>query len=264
MSAGESAFSAAMQRFGLTGPYEQEHYVAEVQRRFGKAGERFLEAVDAWLEMGCDPEWTASLNERMSVDPELARFVVAHSWSGLYRATGATLLASGLLAGRTVVDFGCGPGLLTLCLAQALPATRFLGVDLPAVVSAAQWWGAKSNQGNVDFVAIDRAAEQPLQDVVVLMHAVTHELWHHPLEAMLSGQPPIQHALELEQIRKWVGERGLVVTVNRFPYPAAQVPCLDAIFAVVGLQPVATRMADAVTVEEPPERLAVRVYGPKS
>lgn len=264
-AAAKAVFLEVMQCLRLDGPYKQEFYVDQMLSRFGEQGERFMAAVDAVAARGETGERLRVLYERMAANPELARFVVAHSWSELYRASGVELLASGLLAERTVIDFGCGPGLLTLCLAHAVPSARFVGIDRDAIVPAAQRLQQANDPGNVRFVGESDAKDVVATDAVVLLHAVTHELWPKELEAFA---PPSaaenQHANTLGQLASWVGHEGLVVTLNRFPYFAQQLPRLDAIFARVKLRPCATRLGEKVVVQghkgTQVESLQVRVY----
>jgi len=57
---------------------------------------------------------------------------------------------------RSVVDLGCGIGLITLALAQLLPDTRFLGIDLSARrVQTAALAAGRLGVGNVTFLQSD-------------------------------------------------------------------------------------------------------------
>jgi ubiquinone/menaquinone biosynthesis C-methylase UbiE len=83
-----------------------------------------------------------------------------------------------LRAGMTVLDCGCGPGVLTLGLAEHVTPGRVLGIDLqPAAISQAQTSAAASGITNVEFQQADVYA-LPFPDATfdaVFSHAlVTH------------------------------------------------------------------------------------------
>ena len=264
-AAAKEVFLEAMRSFHLDGPYEQRFYVEQMKRRFAEEGERFMVAVDAVSAQGQTGPALRRLYERMATNPELARFVVAHSWSELYRASGVQLLESGLLANRTVIDFGCGPGLLMLCLAHAVPSARFVGIDRDAIVTAAQRLQLANDPGNVTFVGEANASDVLATGAIVLLHAVTHELWPKELAPFAPPSAAVnRRPKSLAPIASWVGDGGLVVTINRFPYSAQQLPRLDAIFARAKLQPCATSLGEKVVLQgykgSQRESLPVRVY----
>lgn len=85
------------------------------------------------------------------------------------------LVAARLGAPRTVLDFGCGVGILTSFYAQQFPHISFLGVDRSQVsISAAEYGAAASGLTNLRFACLDVMA-QPLSetfDLVIATHAL--------------------------------------------------------------------------------------------
>ena len=262
--AAKGVFRDLMLMLGLDGPYEQSFYVEEMEGRFGKEGGHYLDVCDALINAGTLAAGSAPLYELMAANPDMARFIIAHSWSEIYRETGDALIDSGLLEGREVVDFGCGFGLLTVCLANATQSSRFCGLDVDAVIPAARRLVEGVDPGNVSLFESSRAAEVRVQDAVVMMNSVTHEIW----DGELSGAPVrgkvAPGRTELELVRRWVGERGLLVTVNRLSNPKQQMPKLDTIFARAGLRPAQTALREHVRLEGYAglrrETLLLRVY----
>lgn len=67
---------------------------------------------------------------------------------------------------RTVVDLGCGPGTLTVELAERWPRAHIVGVDSsPEMIATA----GESTTANIDYVEADVAAWRPLQPVDVVV-----------------------------------------------------------------------------------------------
>ena len=94
-----------------------------------------------------------------------------------------------LRSGIQVCDVGCGRGTAVLLMAQAFPASRFMGLDLDAQVTAsAQAEAQKLGLENVRFVQQDAAAVeevcgwQDLFDYVTAFDAIHDQT--HPLQAL--------------------------------------------------------------------------------
>lgn len=90
----------------------------------------------------------------------------------------ARYLLSHLIAGRSLLDVGCGPGSLTTDLARRLAPGRVVGVDSePAVLAEARRAAAESGVGNVEFHESD-AYTLPYDDGSFdIVHA--HQLLQH-------------------------------------------------------------------------------------
>ena len=93
---------------------------------------------------------------------------------GFYLA-GGPLIAERLAGAATVLDFGCGPGILTTFYARQHPAIDFVGIDRSeASLAAARAHAGELGLKNVRFEYLDAdAAKVPSRyDVIIATHAV--------------------------------------------------------------------------------------------
>jgi SAM-dependent methyltransferase len=91
-----------------------------------------------------------------------------------YRVVGG-LAAASLVDGATILEFGCGPGVLTTYYARRYPQARVTGVDRShACIAAAQRKAEALGLSNVHFVCLDLEAETRLEtyDRIVATHAM--------------------------------------------------------------------------------------------
>lgn len=91
-----------------------------------------------------------------------------------YRTVGP-LAAAGLAGAATILDFGCGPGVLTTYYARRYPESRLTGVDRSqACIVAARRKAEALGLSNVHFVCLDVEAEARLDryDRIVATHAL--------------------------------------------------------------------------------------------
>lgn len=100
----------------------------------------------------------ASRDQGAEYDDTAIRFLEA-LWGEGYLSPGGPdevdrVLAGLSLAGKTVLDIGCGAGGITLHLAQKHGAARVIGFDVeePVIVAARRHAEAKALSGRVDFV----------------------------------------------------------------------------------------------------------------
>jgi SAM-dependent methyltransferase len=92
-----------------------------------------------------------------------------------YYAVLGPLVASRLDAARTVLDFGCGVGILTTFYARQFPEKCFVGIDRsPASIARAQEQAAALGLRNVQFECLD-LAQHPCQgtyEAIIATHAL--------------------------------------------------------------------------------------------
>jgi SAM-dependent methyltransferase len=108
----------------------------------------------------------------------------SHEWRTAERA--ASYLLGSLRPGMDLLDVGCGPGTVTVDLAQRVAPGRVLGVDVSAeVVARAAARAEASGPANVTF-AVDNVISLHLADAtfdVVHAHQLLQHL-AHPVEAL--------------------------------------------------------------------------------
>lgn len=89
-----------------------------------------------------------------------------------YRVIGP-LVAAELGDAAAILDFGCGPGILTTYYARRFPSARVTGVDRsPACIREARRKADALRLKNVQFVCLDRDIEPKTYDRVVATHAL--------------------------------------------------------------------------------------------
>jgi len=117
-----------------------------------------LWVVPSW----CDPVDPAAIN--LELDPGLAFGTGSHPTTRLC----LRWLARELRAGETVLDYGCGSGILAIAAAR-LGAGRVVGADIDPQALAASRANAARNRVDTTFVPADRLAadEKTTFDVVV-------------------------------------------------------------------------------------------------
>lgn len=247
---------------GLVGPFPQSQYVAYMERAFGRDGARFLDAVDAWAAAGAPPELAQRLYQMLARRPAMAAYVSRHQYSTLYAKAAELLFETGSLTGRTVIDYGCGFGLLTQLLARLHPELQFAGIDRAPIVAAARKLAQSAKAENLRFESDASAISALARPRLVLMFCVTHEMF----PGVTSGQEPSGAVVEAGAcLADIVGSDGLLLTINRFPYPQQQLPRLDSVMEHLGLHVTASDLPAALCVEEGGHHseLPIRVYTTK-
>jgi SAM-dependent methyltransferase len=92
-----------------------------------------------------------------------------------YYLTLAPLVAAGLAEAETILDFGCGPGILTTFYARRFPHAQVTGLDRSAAsIAYAQHKAEALGLENVRFECVDLESEQPMgsYERVVATHAL--------------------------------------------------------------------------------------------
>ena len=236
----------AAKRLNLRGPFPQDKYIKHMLSAFGRHGEKFMTAVDSWLESGCDPSGADLLYSTLAKHPSMADYVTRHQYSTIYQIAGSTLTAWGQLQERSVVDVGCGFGHFTSLLARLHPTSKLIGFDKPKVVAAARKLNACPQVPNLEFKTANQLPAEATQ--VALMICVTHEAFS---SVMVPGKQPAASELEFAgKICELMEQDGLLVTINRFPQPIWQLPALDELFASFQLYPCDVGLPASIEVPE--------------
>ena len=111
----------------------------------------------------CEPPKPAAINLR--VDPGLAFGTGTHPTTRLCLQWLSDLQLAGKLAGKTVLDYGCGSGILAMA-AAALGAANVFGVDIdPQAVDTARY-NTQANALQVTYALSDRELHQQYEVVV--------------------------------------------------------------------------------------------------
>jgi SAM-dependent methyltransferase len=242
----------------LTGPFPQKKYVKHMLSAFGRNGKSFMDAVDRWLASGCEQSGADQLYLMLAKCPLMANYVTRHQYSAIYRTVGASLTAWGQLQERSVVDVGCGFGHLTRLLARLHPSSNFIGLDKAKIVAAARELNTSPQVPNLEFRTVNQLPVEAAQ--VALMICVTHEAFPSVVEP---GTQPVASELELaRRVSELTGQNGVLVTINRFPWPIWQLPALDQLFSSFHIYPCELGLPPSIKLLEGEQTssLAVRTY----
>lgn len=245
-------------QMGLTGPFPQEKYIKHMLSAFGRNGNKFMSAVDTWLASGCEVSGADNLYAMLAKHPLMAHYVTRHQYSAVYKAIGATLTSWEQLRERTIIDIGCGFGHLTNLLARLHPSSRLIGMDKANVVTAARRLNDSPEVANLEYRTEKELPRESAQ--MALMICVTHEAFPSLSEPEMQPMPS-----EIEFAKKISGFmqcNGLLVTINRFPYPIWQLPSMDQLFATVGFYPCDEGLPSFINLQEGGETsfLPIRTY----
>jgi ribosomal protein L11 methyltransferase len=142
-----------------TYPVAEQDWVRATQAQFGpiRIADRMW-IVPSW----CDPVDATAIN--LALDPGLAFGTGSHPTTRLC----LQWLVRELSAGESVLDYGCGSGILAIAACR-LGASRVIGTDIDPQALAASAANAERNQVSATFVPPDRlaAGEATPFDVVV-------------------------------------------------------------------------------------------------
>lgn len=226
--------SDILNELGLTGPMPQAAYVERV-RRFGEAGEAFLQQADKSLAEGFSPSLWREIYAAQNADSELSRLITAHSSAPLHAAI-LTWLDTIPAAPRSFAELGCNNGLLTLALARLWPQAGAVGIDsVPAAIAVAQQLAAQHQQQSVQFYCADLAAANAVDEVEPVEWLLAPFLFH---ELLADNPDPSPLITNLQQL---LAAGGRIITINRFPpqrlNPQQQAQQLKDTLAQGGWQP---------------------------
>ncbi len=122
----------------------------------------------------------------------------------------AGFLLPRLAAGMTILDCGCGPGSITLGLAELVSPGRAVGIDLePTMIEQASSLASETDIGNVEFRVAD-IYDLPFADAefdAVFSSSVTEHL-----------SDPVGALREVRRVIKRGGIAGIVRTEWSFPF----------------------------------------------
>ncbi len=108
-----------------------------------------------------------------TADPKILPVLYSQRYD-YYHAIGPRVAAR-IRDARTVLDFGCGAGILTTFYARQSPDTSFVGIDRsPASIARAQQQASDCHVTNVRFECLDATQEAPSghYDLIVATHAL--------------------------------------------------------------------------------------------
>ena len=122
----------------------------------------------------------------------------------------AGFLMPRLSSGMSILDCGCGPGALTLDLAEAVSPGRAVGIDIePTMIDQARRLASERGTQNVDF-RVASIYELPFEDGefdVVFSSAVTEHL-----------SDPVRALREIRRVVKPGGRAAIIKTDWSFPF----------------------------------------------
>jgi SAM-dependent methyltransferase len=260
LSSTDSPVAKIAADMGLVGPFPQLQYVRYMERVFGRDGGRFLDAVDNWGARGCPSESAQRLYLMLAKKPAMAAYVSRHQYSRIYLKAAEILFDSGLLRNQLVIDFGCGFGHLTQLLARLHPESQVVGIDLEPIVAAARTVAGRAAPENLRFESQISASADRASPHVMLMTCVTHEMFPGLIDGHKSWcEDGVRAAQALPEM---LGPEGMLVTINRFPFPKQQCPSLDEVLARLGIRPIVTNLPDSLEFEELGmiSKLPIRAY----
>ncbi|MFN3680838.1 MAG: methyltransferase domain-containing protein [Nitrospira sp.] len=150
--------------------WEQREASAEDLAHFDRLAER---------RRGGDPLDDTAFYD-LSVQPPL--FAVLHSQRYDYYQTVGKAIASRIREASTILDVGCGAGILTTFYARLFPDRRFVGIDRSSVsIQVATQKAKELGLGNVSFrwLAIDSKASPPGEtyDLILSSHVLVQHEW---------------------------------------------------------------------------------------
>ena len=247
-----SEVDSVLVELDLNGPFSQEEYVKTLESKFGTAGREFLDAIDRGSAGSVYSETMKQLYELKNSHWPMSAYISAHCNSQAYGAFLNWLYKTLNQPPADVLDLGCDCGLLSLAIAKLYPAANVVGIDyVGSAISAANALHKHYEVKNVEFGHHDLTkAGQPISKSrfdLVLAPWLFHELL--PSMRFDDNEPiSLNEKNTLDSIASVVADKGLLVSVNRFPYPSWQVPKLSEIMAEVGLM---FAGEDSIAVAEP-------------
>ena len=223
--------SEFFRRVGLPEPMKPEVFWRRLEKKHGAAGLAFSHAVDD-RELGIsdgDPYELKNKSEALSLE------ITGQYESKLYRDFTEWLFNANLGLPTSVLDVGCGNGVLTCLLACLFPEAKVVGFDPnQSGIEIAKSIAARQNISNVEFLwgTIDQSAADLSGrsfDLIVAVKAF-HEILELPDAKSLVGHSintvgdvssDCSNATTLATIRRLLAEDGIVVCVDRWSFPAS-------------------------------------------
>ena len=130
--------------------------------------------------------------------------IQSHSWRSV--ANSASYLADAFVPGASVLDVGCGPGTITVDIAERVAPGRVVGLDSSAeIVAQAAALAKERRLTNVEFVVGDAYSLDFPDESFDVVHA--HQVLHHVAR-------PVDVLAEMRRVRT----RGGVVGVREVVY----------------------------------------------
>ena len=134
----------------------------------------------------------------------------------------ADFLLPHLSSGTSLLDCGCGPGPLTIGLAETVSPGRVVGIDLePTMIEQAERLAGEADVTNVEF-RVANIYDLPFSDGefdVVFSSAVTEHL-----------ADPVRALKEIRRVTKIGGKAGIIKTDWSFPFIVPECPEFNRFF----------------------------------
>ena len=134
----------------------------------------------------------------------------------------ADFLVPRLASGMSVLDCGCGPGPITVGLAEVVSPGRVVGIDIePTMIDQANQLGSETGADNVEFRVAD-IYDLPFEDGefdVVFSSAVTEHL-----------SDPVRALREIHRVTRPGGLGAVIRTDWSFPFIVPECPELSRFF----------------------------------
>ena len=216
---------------GLNNPMDQRDYNRDMIAKFGQNAWDAMEAVDASHEgLG------RNVYELKNLDPGMSLMMSAQASTPLYRALLNWMGDKLEREPKSVFDFGCDVGALTLLLAKAWPKTQIVGFDRTrrAIANAAK---LAKDKGLVNAKFYQQNLTRPIKRTAELgiLAWTSHEIFP---SVKVDSKPTKKEIGIAKNLRRTLSDGGLLLTVNRFPYAEEMVPKFSEILCKVGFEEV--------------------------
>jgi 2-polyprenyl-3-methyl-5-hydroxy-6-metoxy-1,4-benzoquinol methylase len=212
-----------------------EEYVGRLERS-GKAGRKVLDAADKNDFEGVTAPSMRALYRAKNINPSISYLVTGFCNWEIYRAV-ITCLSASLLSDqpKNVLELGCDSGMLTLCMADQSPDSKFFGIDRESTaIDVAKKINRKYSQHQVDFHKVDLTAPGSCEALPKFDLIVAPFFFH---EIISFGQNSKFLASNLKHLST---SNTQLVSFDRFPYPEQQLPNLDRLLGESGFLRVGT------------------------
>jgi len=208
-----------------------EEYVTRLERH-GKAGLKVLDAADKNDLEGVTPAGMRALYRAKNKSPNVSYLVTGFCNWEIYSSIMKCLIEHlNLDQPRSVLELGCDNGMLTLCMAEQWPKSKFFGIDRESIsIDVAKRISNKYSEQKVGYRKVDLCSPNTCEKLpefdLIIAPFIFHEIikFEQNLEALVYN---------LKQISALGAQ---LVSFDRFPHPELQLPNLDRILEMAEFQ----------------------------
>ena len=227
-----SDFQSILEKYKLKGPYLQDEYVQHVESKFKKLGTKFLELVDESLEKGFSGDAWERIYQLKNKDPELSLYISSHCYTVIYAEILNYLSRSTLKPKKSFIEIGCENGLLTMCLSDFWGIDQAIGIDrVNTAINAAKKLAIRFRKFDIFFHKADLFLASSCKNIGKSDFLIAPFFFHEMLDSSeknwLNTLNNLDYLLE---------EHGLLLTINRFPYPDVAEPKLSDKLSEINLK----------------------------